>query len=470
MKMVRTSLLAAAAGVLISPALMAADIVANTVTRDLSDEYLGTANATDIVEGGALEVVLGAEYTVDDVITLTFTGDALDTSTLDPSITVAAATPLKGVTLGLLSSTPGQALYRVTALVGPAADTTVGVSIPFGAANDLDFNAQAVDAAGGVVVSFEAETNTGLPLDTGGGDDRSVEYLDVSPQFTIDVDRAFNGVVDVNNDRLQFTNVGPAPDDADNDTLTTTIADDIAALDLDAVFDSAEFVVVGDFSWVVDDDDVTAGIQPIAGVFNPSAGCGADLVVEVTQISWSCNTLGATLTIDVDPNVDSNGDRVVLPKTTFIGTVDVLYDGFGNTASPEGIKTLLASGSVGEWILNGFQSELSYTPYGSGISQVIYLANRGPQSGDVTVDYVDQDGNAGSLGVIATLPATSTLSIGPTIQAALPAALQTFGRLALTITANVPACDAQINAQYNASGNRAYTSSKDNCTQSGGSY
>jgi hypothetical protein len=125
---------------------------------------------------------------------------------------------------------------------------------------------------------------------------------------------------------------------------------------------------------------------------------------------------------------------------------------------------------VGAWVLNGFQAELSYTPFGSNISQVIYLANRGPQSGDITVDYVDQDGNAGSLGVVATLEATSTLAIGPIIRAALPQNLQDFGRLALTITANVPACDVQINAQYNASGNRAYTSARDNCSISGGSF
>jgi hypothetical protein len=306
---------------------MAADIVANTTARDLSAEYLSTADATDVVLGGALAVVLGAEYTVDDVITLDFTGSALDTTTLASSISVAAAPPLKGITLGLLSSSESQAVYRVTAIVGPTTDSTIGVSVPIRAADVLEFDAQAVAAAGGVNVSFSAETNNGLPLDTGGGDDRAVEYLDVVNQFSIAAGtRAFNGVVDVNNDRLQFTDVGPAPDGVNTDTLTVTITDDAATLDLDATFDSAEYVVAGNFGWVVDDDPNTAGIQPAAGVFDPSVGCGADLVVESDQISWSCTTLGATLTINVSNNLDADGNRVILPKTSFVGTVTVLFD------------------------------------------------------------------------------------------------------------------------------------------------
>ena len=476
MNKVKTNLFALAAGVLISPAIMAADIVTNTTTRDVSDEYLSTANATDEVTGGALSMTLGAEYTVDDVITLSFSGMALDTTSLLSSIVVAAdaLNDFKGITLGLLSSTSSQAVYRVTALVGPSDDTTVGLVIPIRAANLLEFNAEAVDTAGGVTVSFAAQTNNGLDLDTGGGDLRSVAYLDVSPQFSITADRAFNGVVDVNNDRLQFTNVAdlPAPNDdgVDTDTLTATVANDVT-LFLPATFVRAEYVVVGNFGWVVDDNDTLAGIQPAAGVFNPSALCGvADFVVTATQISWSCTSLGATLEIDVSNNLDGNGDRVILPKTPFTATVDVLFQGFGNDPSPEGLKGLLSGASVGAWVLNGFQAELSYTPFGDNIGQVIYLANRGSQAGDVTVDYVAQDGSFGSLGVIATLPANSTLSIGPAIRDALPAALQAFGRIALTITANVPACDAQINAQYNASGNRAYTSARDNCATSGGTF
>ena len=101
-------------------------------------------------------------------------------------------------------------------------------------------------------------------------------------------------------------------------------------------------------------------------------------------------------------------------------------------------------------------------PYGPSISQVIYVVNRGSQSGALIVDWVDQNGNSESLGTVATLGPNTTMSIGPIINAALPMAQRTSGRLGLTITANLPAADVQLNAQYNASGNRAFVLHEDN--------
>ena len=180
----------------------------------------------------------------------------------------------------------------------------------------------------------------------------------------------------------------------------------------------------------------------------------------VISISFNCTNTGAyTLTIDVASN-ESGVPPVpeILPATSYTITVDANFTGIGTVAA---IKLLL-SGSAGSWTLNGFQSFLPYVPYGSGIGQVIYLVNRGVKSGDITVDWVDQNGNTGTLGVIANLAATTTLSIGPTINAALPTLQRTTGRLGLTITANVPANSVQINAQYNVSGDRAFIDQDDN--------
>jgi len=118
--------------------------------------------------------------------------------------------------------------------------------------------------------------------------------------------------------------------------------------------------------------------------------------------------------------------------------------------------------AAGAWVLNGYQALIPYMPFGTGISQVIYLANRGSQSGEVTVEWIDADGSSGELGVIGTLGATSTMKIGQLIQNALPTAQRASGRLALTVTANVPAADVQMNSQYNVSGNRAFTLHEDN--------
>ena len=161
------------------------------------------------------------------------------------------------------------------------------------------------------------------------------------------------------------------------------------------------------------------------------------------------------LKLDPSKNLDAAGDLAVLPGTSY--TVGVTTNYLGDSTG-----TRVFSDSSGSWTLNGFQAFLPYMPYGSSITQVIYIVNRGSQSGAVTVDWVDQFGNSASLGTVANLGPSTTMSIGPIIQAALPTLQQTGGRLALTITANVPAADVQINSQYNVSGNRAFVLHEDN--------
>jgi len=471
MKMVRTSLFAVAAGVLISPVVNAAivddDGAGPSEIFFFSNEYLSTADATDTVFTGSLSATLEAEYAVNDVITWAVSGSAIEGGF--PASKVIACNDIgdfKGVTFGKLSDDANGAQYRVTE-IDESCDTgggltTVGLTVEF--SPSLELNAQAVDAANTIEASFSAQTNNGLPLDTGGGAARMVDLAVTGSQFAASVDTPFDGVVDVEAERLEFEfgvtddfaewtvdnfecPGDPSPDDC---TWATPIDQEVA--------------IVSDFAWVNDTDENTAGIQPEAGVFTLSGGCTFDGLT-ATTLSATCDFGSNDLTIETFDNAAGGNDQV-LPQTSFISSHVLNYTGIGAVDS-----FITVSGvNLGKWVLNGFQSLLSYTPYGTGISQVIYLANRGLQSGDVTVDYVAGDGTSGSLGVVGTLAATSTLSIGPAIKALLPAALQNAGRLALTVTANVPACDAQINAQYNAGGNRAYTSSRDNCEQDGGSY
>jgi hypothetical protein len=450
----------AAVGLLASPALMAADISTPSTTRTFSAEYLDTANATDEVLAGALRVELGAEYTVDDIITLTFSGNALDPSSLPTSITVAPNSPLKGITLGLLNADAGTALYRVTALDGPSDDTTVGIIVPIAGENVLQFDAQALAAAGIVTVSFSAETNNGLDLDTGGGDNRVHPYLSVVTQYVSELIRTLNGVVDVETERTLFT---PADDGTDFDVLSFRTRE-VVPLFQAATFVEVTYILQGNFGWIFDTDTNTPGIQPAEGVIGIGGECTLG-DVDSSSIEVSCDELGSTdVVFDVTANVDADNNLATLPATGFTLTAFVDYDGFGNAPSPEGSTITLNQAFAGEWTLNGFQALVPYMPYGNGLSQIIYLANRGLQSGAVTVDAIDQNGNTYSLGEVATLGPQSTLSLATAIRNALPAALQASGRLALTITANVPADDVQINTAYNANGgtDRGFVSSETN--------
>ena len=118
---IRKILFLAVAGIMISPALMAADIDTQSETRVFSDEFLGTHSDAGKILGGTLAVTLGAEYTLGDIVTLDFSGAALVGSTVPPTAT-GGAPPLRNaardrVVLGLLSADTDQAIYRVTAIV-----------------------------------------------------------------------------------------------------------------------------------------------------------------------------------------------------------------------------------------------------------------------------------------------------------------------------------------------------------------
>ena len=79
---IRKILFLAVAGIMISPALMAADIDTPSGKRVFSDEFLGTYTDTGKIAGGLLAVTLGTEYTLGDIVTLNFSGTALDESTV----------------------------------------------------------------------------------------------------------------------------------------------------------------------------------------------------------------------------------------------------------------------------------------------------------------------------------------------------------------------------------------------------
>ena len=189
--------------------------------------------------------------------------------------------------------------------------------------------------------------------------------------------------------------------------------------------------------------------------------CDADkVVVTAGTIAATCSgTDMITLTLDPSKNLDSAEMLAILPSTSFTVEVTVNYTG---RRSSDSTGSRLFSKGAGIWTLNGFQALLPYMPYGEHIRQIIYMVNRGSQSGAVIVDWVDQNGDSGSLGPVATIGPKTTLSLGVIIEAALPMAQRTSGRLGLTITANVPAADVQINAQYNASGNRGFVLHEDN--------
>ena len=84
-----------------------------TEKRVFADEFLGTYTDSGKIAGGSLQVILGTEYTLGDIVTLDFSGAALDESTVPAT---AASTGPRTIRLGLLSADTSQAIYRVTSV------------------------------------------------------------------------------------------------------------------------------------------------------------------------------------------------------------------------------------------------------------------------------------------------------------------------------------------------------------------
>lgn len=456
MKMVRTSLLAVTAGALISPALMAADVETPSLSAFVSDEYLSTSPSDEALSHPVVGFIIGAEYAVGDIIDLTFTGDALDDSTLPTSI-VSTGAGLAEVTVGLLSSSAGAATYRVTEIDVVPGNSTIGAAFDL-CATPCDFNAQAVDANNGVVMAFSAQTGTSLPLDTSGGADRSTALFVTGSQFAASVPTAFDGIVDVNDNRESFTTGTMDSATFNVDPFAQTCAglpdDPCEANFLEATPLDQDVMITADFGWVADSIPGTPELDPAAGVFNLPNCTDMTEMFSATYIMATCAFGDSDIDIDVAPN-----GAAVLPAGSFVSTHVINYEGSGSTASSITVTNI----ALGAWTLNGFQAKVAYMPFQTGIGQVIYIANRSDQDGAITVDWIDQNGNSGSFD-IGLVNAGSTRAIGPAIQAGLPAAQQEGGRLALTITANVPACEAQLNAQYNVNGDRAFSVSENNCS------
>jgi hypothetical protein len=437
-----------------SAGAFAADIATGTTTLNVSTEYLQVAPA-GVLESNAVVLELGAEYTLNDVITLTFTGnDALAVSSLPNFVTVAAddVAGLKGITVGLISTEVSggttKANYRVTDVTGGATDTTTGVALDLGT---LDFDSVKVQNAGGVTVSFSAVTNNNLALDTSGGNLRSKSLFSITNQFVSSVNVVLDGVIDVEDDRFTFENGDTV------DVLEIEAAQN-GAFDEAALVDGVTFTISGNFSWVKDTDLVAAGIQPAVGVFTwvegGAATCDVDSLT-ASALTISCDALDS---VEITIDTAANGGDVALPAGTYSLATNVQYS-LAN-AAPFFNKDLAAA-SAGAWTLNGSNTFIPYMPYSredlSAISQIITVTNTGSNSGNITVDVTDESGNTTTLDLGINAAPGITRITGQLLDAMKAEGLLTGGaatkRFSLNVIVNDSAEVIQVYSAYNVNGN-----------------
>jgi len=430
---------------LIALALTGASVTALAATNTIVGTNVsleGAAGAASI-NVPASDVTLAAEYTVNDTVTWTAVGAEFD---LVNSAPVFAATLLAGDTAtgGLLSFTANSITYRITANTDGAANGVVYTGGAFNLSGMQFTTASVLDATGDINVNYSAQTNTGVALDTATTNDAVA--VTVLEQLSSSITTAADGIIDVNNNRTQFT-VGPL-----TDVVVLTPVE--AAATYDAVYTGATHVLNGDFSWM--DTDATAGVSAgeLGAAFAATGGAdtytsvinaaGDAITITVADAAAAATVEAMTMTFTVVGGAAGN----VLPAQTFTVDSTIAYD---TDAGAAATKVTATAGAAGAWTLNGSVVTVPYIPFGPVTQPIIRHTNTGVQSGDITMRYMVE----GTHTTWQTVAAPLFSSAAPGVRnmlAEIDAALAGEGfdssttgfKVALEITSNTPAADVNI--------------------------
>lgn len=432
-------------------AFAAADIKTNTASRVVSIE--GAATLTN-ANAAIIQVVMGAEYTVGDILTFDFAGADLDITTAPASINPVLADVNDTMTLGLLDATTSKLTYRVTELTydGLLGETSIGATVTF-AADVLEFDAADILTNGSVSVTYSAATSTSLPLDTPTGTNGTAALFTTLSQFSSVTTTGFDEVIDVNQQRMAFT--GPSTTDA----LVLTPTNDAAGVLFDATPTGITYTVYGDWS-ILDSDPDTAGVQLQAGAVG-IAGGGTLTSIDATKIVIDHAGVAAqTVTIDVDADIaGTSGDSFnPLSEQSFTVDVKVAYTDHGTDSDPTvnagvvaGTTMTQTASTAGSWTLNGANVTIPYMPFGDNTQVIMRATNTGSQTGALTVQYMLEGVSTTwkTLSVSVTDLAPGVTNIADLVMDAIKAdAGVTKGKVAIDLTVNAPIADITVYAAY----------------------
>jgi len=425
-------------------------------------EYLaGTTNPTTATDNtfhkaALVTMTLGAEYTLNDTITLTSTaefGVDMPVNLIAAKVNnVAPAADLQGMTFSKIS---GGAVgdktvtYRLTSVDVAGLDPnplTTGVQFTIPAAN-LEFKKAKLSA--GASLTFSAKTNTNLDLDTAGGTARTASLVKIAAQFTKTAP-SFAKVIDVNANRKQFVGANTAARKVTGtfNVVTLATAGNTFARDITKVVHT----VSGDFSWVKDTNANTAGLQPAANVFTTTGTCAnAAWTYSTSAVTLQCDAVAADTAIVIDADVNAAaytaGSEPVLPAQDLKVTSEVTYSNATATAK------VFDNEAGGSWTLNGANIQVPYMVFGTvggkAYNQVIVLNNASSVSGDVYVDVYKEDGTSVlSNKKVATAAANSAANIAGAIKTELVAAGAADGKFSVKVVANIPETKATVYSAF----------------------
>lgn len=381
----------------------------------------------------AVSVTTAADYPLGATITVTITGaDVADTS----------APTFNNANVAFLSaSTVGDQNDSLTFLVTTDEGLASGAELVLSGV-DLLLTA---DADAVVAVEVAAATNGGESLDSAA----STNVAQVSSEVAVTVGTALgsatDGAISVANDRLAFVNGS---------------TDDSFTLNVDTGADI--FAVTAEKATIALSGTDLSFMQGAGGMLDSNAysvSTNGTVGAEDQSLNDAATTFEATTAADV---TTTNSDDVTvrigaatgnaLVAQTFTADVDLGY----SLGATEG--TFSADGlAAGAWSLSGTTFNIPYMPYGSNISQIVYVSNSGSIDANVELTAFDDEGN--TYGPV-TLDVQARSGRVTSLSTAIKTALQSdddfdgSGKFDISLTINASTGDLDLFSAYNAGGDR----------------
>jgi hypothetical protein len=374
--------------------------------------------------------------------------------------------------VGYVQLVPSGWNFRVTDISG----VTIGSYCLFGnaatataAASYLAVTASSLSAATSSTLNYQANRGLTLPVVVVDSATPLATGIVVKSQFAFTTDVKLNGIIDVYQDRKKFfapeeTPPGGVPTPPNtlppaaaflHDTLnfSTTYGAPATFAGPTVTATGAVATVTGDFSWVDGSDTNTtcdAAEWTTATTGAIQGGSFADWAVDTTktncqQIVFNQVTpTAATTALTSFLNIPGT---VVLNATDFTGNVEWSY---GLTLTPATTGKTGQAWDPGAWTINGAQVYIQYMPYGTGLSRIVYAANRGLLNPSVTAD-ITANGSTFSC-ALGTAPSKTVTSLAGAIDTCVAAKGISSGKVAILLTFIAPDQDIEVYSAYNAGG------------------
>jgi hypothetical protein len=369
--MFKKTLLAATLAAL-STAALAIDVDnLNTTTATFGVEALNNGlvkNDFTVLTLGAVELDLGASYSVGDVIKINLSGAKFKTTETYALDTSDAAV----IEAGFLSATDTQLVFRVTTAAAATAVETL--TLATGSKISLDSTAVGVT----VTVSASAETSTGIAIDVTGASD-SKDVVDVIQQHKFAVTTPLSEKIDVADERKALT--------ATFDTAIvgyTYEAPTFAATDFDITAATGlKLTVMGSYTGFETGVTGSTALGTIT-LDAATAAVAADLQSGSASVARPAVN-DAAVNFVFTPNA-VKASRVVLNTSSY--TLDA--------ALSDGTYTTTYSGiSLGSLVLNGASENFGYVPvnYDGAVTSQFEIGNKGSVNGEITLTAFDTAGN-----------------------------------------------------------------------------